>query len=511
MARVRLRPDVGIRVEYDDRTRFGSPVGRRPESSVRTLFASVVQHIEGNGPIHLGSSGPALLEEAVRGESFQGIVERQDADGWDLRADVLFPDPNAAPPRRLALSPDEGLRLRRVVLPEEWPPVHSLLAELSGNGADAADPLRPRELQRRLETLEREGLLEEAGDETPASSPFREFDVTFLGHNTVVIRSSSTQVVLDPMLFPTSRQYPADYQPIQVRDLGRVDAVLITHSHPDHLDPGSLLRFSPETLVIVPRIERETLLAVAIERRVRELGFANVTVLDWWEGTTVGDIAVHAVPFHGEQPTEGERLHPDVRNHGDLFVVRTPTFAAAFLADSGRDGQGDAREVALEARRRLGPVDLVFSGYRGWLLYPVQFVFSSVARYLLFVPPALWGVRQHIMNTADEAVDVAEAWGARYLVPYADGGAPWYWERGLGPRLDEDADEHPAFDPFPERVIQAARNRSEGGPSGVVSSPVDVLLLRPGDSVLDVAGRPVIARTPGHGWPYPERIELSRR
>ena len=79
---------------------------------------------------------------------------------------------------------------------------------------------------------------------------------------------------------------------------------------------------------------------------------------------------------------------------------------------------------------------LVFSGYRGWQLYPFQLLFSSVSRFLLFVPPSLWSTRQQLMNSVDDAIDVAEGWGARYLVPYADGGAPWYWDIGLGPRLD---------------------------------------------------------------------------
>ena len=40
-----------------------------------------------------------------------------------------------------------------------------------------------------------------------------------------------------------------------------------------------------------------------------------------------------------------------------------------------------------------------------------------------------------IMNNVDEAVDTAEAWHARHLVPYADGGAPWFSRIGLGPKF----------------------------------------------------------------------------
>jgi L-ascorbate metabolism protein UlaG (beta-lactamase superfamily) len=330
-------------------------------------------------------------------------------------------------------------------------------------------------------------------------------DLTFVGHNTVVVRTPSTRVILDPFLLAGGPKFPPTYQPIPLRDLGPVDAVLITHSHPDHFHPASLLQFPPDTHLIVPRVDRETLLTVALERRLRELGFAHISALDWWQSTRVGDVEVHALPFYGEQPTDGERLHPGIRNAGNTYLVRTPNFSAAFLVDSGRDGQGDVRDVAARARARLGAVDFVFAGYRGWLTYPAQLLFSSVARYLLFVPPALWGVRQQLMNTADDAVDVAERWGARYLVPYADGGAPWYWRIGLGPRLDDEAAETFGFDPFPERVLAAARRRTQSHDGQTLGSPVRPLLLRPGDSVRHAAAEATVLRIPGHAWSYGER------
>ncbi len=101
-------------------------------------------------------------------------------------------------------------------------------------------------------------------------------DFTFVGHNTVVVRSATTRIMVDPLLFPTGSRFPASYQPLQVRHLEPIHAVLITHSHPDHFDPASLLQFPPETRIIVPSIERENLLSVAMGLRLRELGFHNI-------------------------------------------------------------------------------------------------------------------------------------------------------------------------------------------------------------------------------------------
>jgi hypothetical protein len=211
---------------------------------------------------------------------------------------------------------------------------------------------------------------------------------------------------------------------------------------------------------------------------------------------------VHALPFFGEQPTDSEVLHPEVCNAGNTYLVRTPAFSVAFLADSGRDRRGDVRDVAEGARRTFGPVDVLFSGYRGWEMYPAQHIFSSIARFLPFVPPWLWGVRQQLMTTAAGAVDVAERWGARFLIPYADGGAPWHWRIGLGPRLDEASCETAGFDPLPTRVVEAARCRAYGIDGRRIASSVRPVVLRPGDSLLDPGGVGNVLRVPRHAWAY---------
>ena len=363
-------------------------------------------------------------------------------------------------------------------------------------------------MQSLLAAMQREDLLEGADDAELADLRGQcVSELSVIGHNTVVVRSADRQVLVDPFLFPHTSRYPQDYQPVRLAELGVLDAVLITHSHPDHFDLGSLLQIPSATRMIVPYVERESLLAVDMSARLAELGFDRITVLEWGQSTSVGDIEVHALPFYGEQPTDGEVLHPTVRNVGNTYLVRTPSLSAVFLADSGRDGQGDVKQVAARARARLGAVDIVFAGYRGWLAYPSQHLLTTVARFLLFVPPWLWGVRQRIMTDADEALDVAERWQARYVAGYADGGAPWFWESGLGPRLDDEApSELSAFDPYPESLLNRASARSQSGDGTPIASPVRPLLLRPGDSLRGLSGTPEVVRVAGHRWPYADHV-----
>jgi hypothetical protein len=240
-----------------------------------------------------------------------------------------------------------------------------------------------------------------------------------------------------------------------------------------------------------------------MEARLRELGFTRVRAVAWDDEVKVGSSRMLVLPFHGEQPSNDEVFHPDVRNVGNLYVVEWRGRRAALTVDAGSDVAGDTKRVARRAAASFGEVDVVFGGYRAWATYPIRFLFSSVSRYLLFVPRDQWMVRQKIMNDADDLLDVAERWGARAVVPYADGGAPWHWELGLGPRLDgaqgEDGDVH--FDPTPSHVAEVAARRSSAK-EGPVPSPVAVRVLRPGESLATGRDDLAIERTEGHEWPW---------
>ena len=117
--------------------------------------------------------------------------------------------------------------------------------------------------------------------------------ITWVGHATVLIEVGGQRFLTDPFLRdrlgPLTRHGPA----VDLGAIGRVDAVLLSHAHPDHFDRMSLRRLDGDPLIVVP-----TGLGGVVER----MGFV-ARELTPGERADVGGVAITAVPArHGRWP-----------------------------------------------------------------------------------------------------------------------------------------------------------------------------------------------------------------
>jgi len=109
--------------------------------------------------------------------------------------------------------------------------------------------------------------------------------ITFIGHSSFLIQTAGRGILVDPVfakrLILLRRQRRAG---VRVADLPTIDAVLLTHAHMDHLNRPSLRAVTREMrrrglaapVAIVPG---------GVEDLVRDLGFARVETLEWWQST----------------------------------------------------------------------------------------------------------------------------------------------------------------------------------------------------------------------------------
>ncbi|MEU2616678.1 MBL fold metallo-hydrolase [Streptomyces sp. NPDC007157] len=115
--------------------------------------------------------------------------------------------------------------------------------------------------------------------------------VTWAGHASWVVRIGGLTVLTDPVWSRRIIGTPARVTPVGVdwETLPRVDAVVISHNHYDHLDAPTLRRLPRDTPVFVP---------AGLGRWFRRRRFTTVTELDWWEAAELSGVRFDFVPAH---------------------------------------------------------------------------------------------------------------------------------------------------------------------------------------------------------------------
>ncbi len=111
--------------------------------------------------------------------------------------------------------------------------------------------------------------------------------VTYLGHATVMIESRRGRFLTDPVLRANVGPLIRHGPDIRAEWLERVDGVLISHLHHDHLDARSLRLFPVETPIVIPAGGAALL---------GRLGFARVIEVQVGDRLRLADSEVLVVP-----------------------------------------------------------------------------------------------------------------------------------------------------------------------------------------------------------------------
>jgi L-ascorbate metabolism protein UlaG (beta-lactamase superfamily) len=129
-----------------------------------------------------------------------------------------------------------------------------------------------------------------------ASAPASGLRITWMGHSTTLVEIDGVTLLLDPVWStrpsPLSMIGPARWYPplIALDKLPRIDAVLISHDHYDHLDQPTVAALSAAgAQFIVP-------LGIGAHLEYWGVPRARIVELDWWERTKVGALDVVSTP-----------------------------------------------------------------------------------------------------------------------------------------------------------------------------------------------------------------------
>lgn len=221
--------------------------------------------------------------------------------------------------------------------------------------------------------------------------------VTWVGHATALVQMPSGGTTLnwltDPMFSdrasPVSFAGPKRAQPpgLSLAQLPRIDLVVVSHNHYDHLDRASVQRLNAQSggppLFFVPK---------GLKAWMNEAGIVHVVELRWWDHVMVGDARVTLVPA---QHWSARGLSDRLETLWGGFVVASPQFKVYWAGDTA-----DSPDFDDIARHFFGKAPTAGEGF--------DLALIPIGAY----EPAWFMARQHI--NPSEAVGVHRRVGARH-------------------------------------------------------------------------------------------------
>jgi L-ascorbate metabolism protein UlaG (beta-lactamase superfamily) len=137
-------------------------------------------------------------------------------------------------------------------------------------------------------SLASDPTLEKASRSLCASEP----SVTWIGHSTFLLQIAGCSIITDPVLgkrvgnrlVSVSRLSPPG---LSFEQLPKIDIVLISHNHHDHLDNATIRRLGVEPTYLVP---------LGLDSYLQRLGCQKVYEYDWWQSKEIRGFRFSFVP-----------------------------------------------------------------------------------------------------------------------------------------------------------------------------------------------------------------------
>ncbi|MDP1829282.1 MAG: MBL fold metallo-hydrolase [Archangium sp.] len=223
-----------------------------------------------------------------------------------------------------------------------------------------------------------------------ATKPESGLRLTWLGHSTMLIELDGYRVLTDPVW--SERVSPLDwvgptrwYAPlIKLEQLPRIDAVLISHDHYDHLDHRTLIAMKDwDTKFIVP-------LGVGAHLEYWGIAPEKIVEVDWWDSTKLGALEIISTPV---RHASGRHVFDKDATLWSGYALLGPAHRAYFSGDTG------LFTALQDIGEKFGPFDVTMlevgqyhRAWPDWHMGPEQAVTAhQLLRGKVFVPMH-WGL-----------------------------------------------------------------------------------------------------------------------
>jgi N-acyl-phosphatidylethanolamine-hydrolysing phospholipase D len=184
--------------------------------------------------------------------------------------------------------------------------------------------------------------------------------VTWVGHATVLAQLGGINLLTDPIFSerasPLPFAGPKRHQPpgLALAELPRIDLVVVSHNHYDHLDEASIRQLNAQAggppLFVVP---------LGLQRWLQGKGVSHAIELDWWEGRTLpspaGEVEVLLLP---SQHWSARGLNDRMLTLWGGFAVMAPDCHLFYAGDTGYSRDFIDIQQRLRERQADGGFDI---------------------------------------------------------------------------------------------------------------------------------------------------------
>jgi L-ascorbate metabolism protein UlaG (beta-lactamase superfamily) len=172
--------------------------------------------------------------------------------------------------------------------------------------------------------------------EFPKPPPFydqkEEVLVTFVGHSTVLLQVNGLNILTDPVLSTSiglnkyigvkrSKEVGVDF-----KDLPKIDLILLTHDHYDHMDLATLKK-------IENRDHPFIITSLGNLKKIKKIGFKDAVELDWWQSFNFGSLL--NITYVPSQHFSGRSLMGANKTLWGGFVIELGSSSIYFAGDTG--------------------------------------------------------------------------------------------------------------------------------------------------------------------------------
>ncbi|SIS70302.1 L-ascorbate metabolism protein UlaG, beta-lactamase superfamily [Zobellia uliginosa] len=155
----------------------------------------------------------------------------------------------------------------------------------------------------------------------------------WFGHSSFLLQMDGKNILLDPMFgkVPAPHPWLGDERfnkemPLDVQKLPKIDAVIFSHDHYDHLDYETILGIKDKVdHYFVP-------LGLGVHLEAWGISSDRITELDWWQEEELGGITLVCTPA---QHFSGRKLSNGQSTLWSSWVVKSDSESIYFSGDSG--------------------------------------------------------------------------------------------------------------------------------------------------------------------------------